>query len=146
MKPIFFSFKAIFLAIFFVHTASFAQTRTITFKSTLNDEKKGYKILIGTFKPSKFTIHINGHKIKDHHTLTVPIENNRFIIRYDYEFNAYLRTFKGYREVEFEVESVTNHFVLDFSWKHNDRFIISNAKFVRIVKIHEPGSEHASGH
>lgn len=143
MKPISFSFTVISLAIFLAHATSFSEPRTIIFKSTLNDEKKGYKLLIGTFKPSKFKITINGQKIKDHHTLTLPIENNKFIIRYDYEFNAFFRSFAGYREVEFQADPLAREFILDFSWKHNDRFIISNAKFIRIVKIHEPGSEHA---
>lgn len=125
------------------HHHSHEHTRTIKFTSKLTDEKKGYNLIVTTYKPSKFKLTINGHKIKDGHSIHVPVENNKFLIRYDYEFKAMFKTFAGYREVEFEIDPLHDHYSIDFSWKHEHRFIIHHARFVRITQIYEPGSEYA---
>jgi hypothetical protein len=116
---------------------------TVTFLSKLTDDKKGYNLVLTTFKPTKFKLTINGTKLRDGQSLNIDVENNKFLIRYDYEFKAMFQTFAGYREVEFEIDPERNHYEIDFSWKHEHRFIIKHAKFIRITKIHEPGSEHA---
>lgn len=118
-------------------------TRHITFTSKLTDEKKGYNLIVATYRPSKFKLTINGHKIKDGQTIHVSVENNKFLIRYDYEFKAMLKSFVGYREVEFELDPIRDHYSIDFSWKHEHRFIIHHANFIRITQIDEPGSQYA---
>lgn len=115
----------------------------ITFTSKLTDEKKGYNLYVTTFKPTKFKLTINGHKLRDGQSITIPVENNKFLIRYDYEFKAMFKTFAGYREVEFEIDPTRDHYSIDFSWKHEHRFIINHAHYIRITQIYEPGSEHA---
>ena len=154
MQPIPITFKAIALAIAFLFSAANTHTNSdhhetrhghnhVTFISKLTDEKKGYNLYVTTFKPTKFKLTINGHKIRDGQSIHIPIENNRFLIRYDYEFKAMFQTFAGYREVEFEIDPTRDHFAIDFSWKHEHRFIIKHAQFIRITQIYEPGSEHA---
>jgi hypothetical protein len=126
------------------HTKSIhGHSREVTFTSKLTDEKKGYSLIVTTYKPSKFKITINGHKLKDGRSLHIPVEDNKLLIRYDYEFNAMFKTFSGYREVEFELDPSRDHYSIDFSWRHENRFIIHHAKFIRITQIHEPGSEYA---
>ena len=151
MQPIPILYRAIALA--FLCMTGFAHpnpetTRSghhhMTFNSKITDEKKGYNLYVTTFKPTKFKLTINGHKLRDGQSIHIPIENNRFLIRYDYEFKAMFKTFAGYREVEFEIEDPSrDHLSIDFSWKHEHRFIIKHAKFIRITQIYEPGSEHA---
>ena len=148
--------KAIAIAAVLLHSgASFCQAhhrharsntshlRHVSFTSKLTDEKKGYNLIVTTYQPSKFKVTINGHKIKDGQTINVPVENNKFLIRYDYEFKAMLKKFVGYREVEFELDPVRDHYSIDFSWKHEHRFIIHHANFIRITQMDEPGSQYA---
>lgn len=119
------------------------RTRTIEFNSKLTKEKKGYNLVVTMFYPTKFKITINGHKLRDNQSISIPVENNRFLIRYDYEFKAMFKTFAGYREVEFEIDPSIDRYAIDFSWKHDNRFIINHARFIQITQIYEPGSEHA---
>lgn len=117
-------------------------TRNIAFTSKLTDKKREYKFGI-MHKPSKFKLTINGSKIKDGQVIHIPIENNKFLIRYDYEFKAFGITFAGYREAEFEIDPIRDHYFIDFSWKNENRFIVNHAHFIRITQIYEPGSEYA---
>lgn len=151
MQPIPILYRAIAFTFLFMagstHTnpeATKSGHHHMTFNSKLTDEKKGYNLYIKIFKPTKFKLTINGQKLKDGQSIHIPIENNRFLIRYDYEFKAMFQSFTGYREVEFEIDDLTrDHISIDFSWKHEHRFIIKHAKFIRITQIYEPGSEHA---
>lgn len=151
MQPISFLYRAIALTILLAHGATHTNneiTRSghhhMVFNSKLTEEKKGYNLYVTTFKPTKFKLTINGHKLKDGQSIRIPIENNKFLIRYEYEFKAMFKTFAGYREVKFElIDPAANHTSIDFSWKHEHRFIIKNARFIEITQIYEPGSEHA---
>lgn len=152
MQPIPILYRAIALLFLFVDGSAYTSPEATksghqhkTFNSKLTDEKKGYNLYVTTFKPTKFKLTINGHKLRDGQSIHIPIENNRFLIRYDYEFKAMFKAFAGYREVEFEIDDITrDHFSIDFSWKNEHRFIIKHAKFIRITQIYEPGSEHAA--
>ena len=109
-------------------------TRQITFTSKLTDEKKAYTLYVGSYKPSKFKLKINGHKIKDGQSITLAIEDNKFLARYDYEFRAMFQHFAGYREAGFEADPNRDHYDIDFSWKSDDRFIIRHARYLGITQ------------
>lgn len=101
--------------------------RTISITNSIDDAMLGYSHWTGTYTPKIFCIRVNNKKIGYGKTKKIDIENNKFTVRYDYDFGYNVKKARGAVEVLFKMDKKTSECDLTFSWDNSWRIIIDNA-------------------
>lgn len=116
-----------------------AKNRQLTIEPKIDRSELGYKKFFSTYYPDTFKVRANGKEvyvIKDKKLLTdkpisIPVDNNKLTIEYDYEWDMITGKRTGTKQVEFNVDEKAKNLDLQFnSWKEDNRIIIPQAKQV----------------
>jgi len=102
------------------------QGQTLQITSVIPKEPPAYKHWSGKYRPEKkFEVSSNGKVIKPGATVSIPVVEKKFKIRYDYEFQ---NGRGGAKEVTFSAPNDMKKGTLEFKWKNKYRLIIDGAE------------------
>lgn len=102
-------------------------TRTISVTNSIDDAMLGYSHWTGTYTPKVFSVRVNDKKIGYGKTKKIEITNNKFTVRYDYDFGYNIKKARGAVEILFKMDKKASECDLTFSWDNSWRIIIDNA-------------------
>ncbi len=101
--------------------------RTVSITNSIDDTMLGYSHWTGTYTPKTFTVRVNDKKIGYGKTKKIEITNNKFTVRYDYDFGYNVKKARGAVEILFKMDKNASECDLTFSWNNSWRIIIDNA-------------------
>lgn len=102
--------------------------RTVTITNNIDHDMLGYRYLMKTHHPDEFVLSINGKEIKEKECHTLPIENDKVVIHFDYQWASGL--YKGSKDVHFDVEPAVDKLTVTFDWKDKNGYqvLVDRAK------------------
>jgi len=115
------------------------KSKQLKIEAHIDPKGLGYKKFFSTYYPDSLTIRANGKEVyaltnKDKvesKEITIPVNDNKVIIEYDYEWDMITGKRTGTKRVEFDVNDKANKLELEFgSWKEDNRIVIPQAKQV----------------
>lgn len=119
--------------------AEIKKSRQLKIEAHIDPKGLGYKKFFSTYYPDTLKIRANGKEIyaltnKDKvesKEITIPVNENKVTIEYDYEWDMITGKRTGTKRVEFDVNDKANKLELEFgSWKEDNRIVIPQAKQV----------------
>lgn len=114
---------------------SSATTHTITVVNGIEKKMLGYR-KFGTHYPTTFKLSIGDKILEEGSSISTPIQDNTFVVRYDFEFmNGYRN---GAEEVTFTLKPGVEKLTLVFDWKRENRLYAETDKVISIVEKNVP--------
>ena len=105
------------------------QNKKIAFYNNIDESDLGYKHWTGRYTPKEFVLSVNGTQINSGQKKEVNIENNEFIVRYDYDFGYKVKRARGAYEVSFILDDPkTKELTINFSWLDTFHVTIDKAE------------------
>lgn len=100
----------------------------------INNKIESKMLKYWTYFPDRFALKVNGTTIQSGSSLSIPLNNNKLTVRYDYSFANGFRA--GAKEITFEITNPQKkEYDIHFSWNDKYRVIVDGAKPCKTVKI-----------
>lgn len=100
------------------------------------DKDLGYKKFFSTYYPEDLTIKVNGkkvyeikkNKVVNEEEVTIPVDENKLVVEYEYQWDMITGKRTGTKRAEFNVDQNADKLDLRFgSWKNDNRIVIPQA-------------------